>query len=288
MAKQQPHHEEAKKEVKKHEEKKQELATPNTNTGLVTSDIASLLLEDEGAGRETMSAKDLAIPRLAILQALSPTCTKGDPAYIKEAEVGEIIDNISGKRWAGEEGIIVIPVSYRRAYIEWDNRKFVADHGTDDTLYNQCVKNEKKQMQLPNGHTMVETAEYYCVMLEPETGLPRQVVISMSRTMFSEAKRWNSLMSNLMVPRPDGEGVFNPAIFYHSYKLTTIPKSNDDGTWYVWKVNPYKPTLELVGGHDLYLGSRSFRKAVVSGSVKVADHDAAAIIDPAGSIEGEI
>jgi hypothetical protein len=276
-----PHHEE-----KKHEEAPHSLVTPEPKAGLATTDMAAMLLEDEGAGFETMSAKDLAIPRLAILQALSPTCTKGDPAYIKEAEVGEIIDNISGKRWPGEDGIIVIPVSYRRAYIEWDNRKFVADHGSDDTLYLTCIKNEKKQMQLPNGHTIVETAEYYCVMLEPETGLPRQVVISMSKTMFSEAKRWNSLMSNLMVPRPDGNGVFNPSIFYQSYKLTTIPKSNDDGTWYVWKVNPYKPTLELVGGNELYLGSRSFRKAVASGAVKVADHDAATTIDPTGSIEG--
>lgn len=240
---------------------------------VATADVQAMLLEDAGDGFDTMSSRDLAIPRLAILQALSPTCTKGDPAYIKEAEVGEIIDNIERKRIPGETGIIVIPVNYRRAFIEWDQRKFVADHGTDDSIMLQCTQNEKKQWLLPNGHAVVETAEYYCVMLDPDSGLPKQVVISMSRSMFGEAKRWNSMMRNLMIPHPSGKGAFNPAIYYQSYKLTTIPKSNEDGSWYVWKVEPYKPTLDLVNGSDLYIGSRAFRNAVKEGTVKVAGHD---------------
>jgi hypothetical protein len=241
------------------------------STGLVV-DMA-MIMEDEGVGRETMTAKDLAIPRLGVLQALSPVCTKGDPAYVKEAEVGEIFDNIEGKRFDGEQGIIVIPVTYRRAYIEWDNRKFVADHGTDDSILRQCTLNEKKQMELPNGNTISETAEYYVIFIEPGTGLPKQAVISMTRTMFKTAKQWNSMMSNLMVPRPDGKGAFNPAIYYQSYKLTTIPQTNDQGSWYVWKVQAYKPTIELEGGSDLYLGSRAFRKNVVDGEVRVANDD---------------
>lgn len=277
----------------KQEKKDQVAVPPEAETGLETraeagvntADINAMLLEDEGVGRENMGAKDLAIPRLAVLQALSPVCTKGDPAYIKEAEVGEIMDNIEGKRFSGEEGIIVIPVTYRRAYIEWDKRKFVADHGSDDSILRQCTLNEKKQMELPNGHTVVETAEYYCVMLDPQSGLPKQVVISMNRTMFKEAKRWNSMMSNLMIPKPDGKGVFNPAIFYQSYKLTTIPQSNEQGSWYIWHVTPHVPTLELVGGTDLYIGSRAFRKNVIEGNVRVAQTE-----DVAGegsSIDGE-
>jgi hypothetical protein len=243
--------------------------------GIISSDLAAMLLEDEGAGREGITAKDLAIPRLSILQALSPVCTKGDPAYIKDAETGEIYDNIHGKRYSGETGIIVIPVTYRRTFLEWKPRKagggFVGDHGADPEILSQCTTNDTGQTITPDGNTLIQTAEYFCVMIDPESKLPRQVVISMSSTQFKKAKIWNSMITGLMVPRPDGKGVFNPAIFYQSYKLTTVPESNDKGSWFGWKVESYKSTLELTGGEDLYLGSRNFRKSVQAGEVKVAD-----------------
>jgi hypothetical protein len=269
-------------------EVKNEVATRGETSVATPADLSAMLMEDEGAGREGMGARDLAIPRLSILQALSPVCTKGDPAYIKEAEVGEIYDNIQGKRFNGETGLVVIPVTYRRTYIEWAARNFVADHGNDESIMAKTVLNEKKQSVLPSGNFVVETAEYYCIVLDPETGLPRQAVISMSRTQFKKAKLWNSLMSNLMVPRPDGNGAFNPAIFYQSYLLTTVPESNDQGSWYGWKIQSYKPTLELVGGNDLYIGSRSFRKSVQAGEVKVAEHDGDAIVGAQpGDIDGD-
>jgi hypothetical protein len=258
------------------ENKKQELATPQPSA-VATTGMASLLMEDAGVGRENMSAKDLAIPRLTILQALSPVCVKGNPSYVKEAEVGEFYDNIHNERFNGEEGLVVIPVTYRRTMLEWKTRKagggFVADHGIDDALMALAERDEEtKRMMLPNGNELVETAEYYCIFINPITKLPMQAVISMAKTQFKEAKRWNSMISSLMIPRPDGKGVFNPAIFYKSYKLTSVPQSNDQGSWFGWKVETYKDTLELEGGSDLYLGSRSFRESVVAGDVKVAEH----------------
>lgn len=245
----------------------------------VKTELAALLMEDEGLGREGMGAKDLAIPRLSVLQALSPQCSKADQAYIKGAEPGMLFDNVESRMWDGEVGIIVIPVTYRRANLEWKLRAagggFVKDHGIDDTILTECTRKEETgQLLLPSGNEVIETAEYYCVMIDPDTKLPRQVVISMAKTQFKKAKLWNSMISNLRVPKPDGTGVFNPAIFYKSYKLTTVPQSNDKGSWYGWKIEPYKDTLELEGGTDLYLGSRSFRKAVAAGEVKVADHEA--------------
>ena len=257
---------------------------------VVDASIAAMLMEDEGAGRESITAKDLAIPRLAILQALSPVCTKGDPAYIKGAETGEIYDNIQGRRYSGETGIVVIPVTYRRTHLEWKPNRggFVMDHGADPLCVNDCERNDKGQDILPNGNILIQTAEYYCVMLDPETNLPRQVVISMASTQFKKAKLWNSMITNLMVPRPDGKGVFNPAIFYQSYKLTTVPESNEKGSWFGWKIESHQPTLELLGGLDLYVGSRNFRSSVKAGEVKVADPVEASKFAPQeGDIDGD-
>ena len=245
-----------------------------------------MLLEDEGAGREQMSARDIAIPRLSILQALSPVCTKGDPAYIKGAEVGEIYDNIQNKRWAGEVGLVVIPVTYRSTYLEWKPRKlgggFIGDAGSDPDL-KDITRGDKGELITKDGNELVLTAEYFCIMIDPETKLPRQVVISMAKTQFKCAKLWNALISNLIIPKPDGKGTFNPAMFYKSYVLTTVPQSNDQGSWFGWKVVMGEDTLKLAEGLDLYLGSRNFRKSVAAGEVKVADPNA---VSP--SMEGDI
>lgn len=246
-------------------------------TQVNTTNMNAMFMEDEGLGRETMTAKDLAIPRLSILQALSPQCTKGDAAYIKGAESGEVFDNINRRRFNGEEGLIVIPVSFRRTNLEWKTRKngggFVADHGASDSILLECTKNEMGQDILPNGNEVITVAEYFCFIIDPETKMPSQCVLTMSKTQFKKAKLWNSMMTNLLVPKPDGSGNFNPAIFYMSYKLTTVPESNDKGNWFGWKIEPNVPTVQLDHGSDLYLASRAFRAAIASGAVKVADHE---------------
>ena len=95
---------------------------------------ASLLLEDAGSASDNMTADDMLIPRLRILQSGSPVVKKSDGAYVKGAEEGMIFDNVSNQLFSGETGITVVPVSYRRTFIEWtDDRKFVADHGINCT-----------------------------------------------------------------------------------------------------------------------------------------------------------
>ena len=253
---------------------KNEVNTKDTNTKLAT--MSAMFMEDEMAGRENISAKDIAIPRLSILQALSPQLNKAESVYIKGAEVGGLLDNVNTKVMDGEVGVIVVPVSYRRAYIEWKPRKlgggFIKDHGSDDAILEQCTKDEDTGMDvLPNGNEIVTTGEYYCIFIDPETQELKQCVISMVKTQFRKAKLWNSLISGINLPRPDGKGTFSPAMFYQSYKITTVPESNDKGRWFGWKVTKDKPTVELEGGEQLYMLAREFRKAVAAGEVKVAE-----------------
>jgi hypothetical protein len=248
--------------------------TKDKNTKLST--MGAMFMEDEMAGRENISAKDIAIPRLSILQALSPQLNKAESVYIKGAEVGGLLDNVNTKVMDGEVGVIVVPVSYRRAYIEWRPRKlgggFIKDHGSDDSILEQCTKDEDSGMDvLPNGNEIVTTGEYYCIFIDPETGELKQCVISMVKTQFKKAKLWNSLISGINLPRPDGKGTFSPAMFYQSYKITTVPESNDKGSWFGWKVSKDVPTVELENGEQIYLLAREFRKAVSAGDVKVAE-----------------
>ena len=63
----------------------------------------SILLEDAGTARENMTADDMLIPRIKILQAQSPEVNKADAAHVKGAEAGMIYDNVSGICYDGEQ-----------------------------------------------------------------------------------------------------------------------------------------------------------------------------------------
>lgn len=235
---------------------------------------------DAGQGGEGISAQDLAIPRVTILQSGSPQVKKSDGAYVEGAAEGDIFDNINSELYDGGEGIVVVPVAYRRAYIEWIPKSqgggFVADHGADPSIMAKTRKGEEgtalaNANLLPNGHEIVQHAEYYCLLVEEETGAFKQVVISMSKTQLKKAKKWNSILTSLQVPRGNGIGTYNPAVFYSSYKLTTVPETKDDFSWMGWKVEKHLNTVDLPGGNDIYFAAKSFKDAVRAGAVKVAD-----------------
>lgn len=243
------------------------------NTSLMTPTSINLM-EDAGAGQEGMTREDFAIPRLSILQSLSPQCQKREATYIDGAEAGLIFDNITNELVDGEDGITVVPVGYRRTNIEWKTRAagggFVADHGTNDAVLQNCTKDDHGAMITPTGNVIITTAEYLCLVVDVVTGIAQQVAISMSKSQLKKARKWNTMISQLQVPTPDGKAFFNPAMFYRSYKLTTIPESNDQGSWFGWSIKPSVNTLELPGGENLYLAARHFRSLIASGSVKVS------------------
>jgi hypothetical protein len=58
--------------------------------------------------------------------------------------------------------------------------------------------------------------------------------------------------------------MFTPPMFSHIYKLTTIPQSNDQGSWYGWKVE----LVEELTDASLYQAAKKFRDAVKAGEAK--------------------
>ena len=244
-------------------------------------------LQDAGAGQETMDRDDYAIPRLAILQALSPQLQKQNSEYVPGAETGDIIDTVSNELHVGEVGITVVPVSYRRAYIEWKLRSegggFIEDHGSDGTVLNGCTKDELGRDITSAGNQIVTTAEYFAFVIDKETGSHTPVVISMSSTQLKKARRWNTLINQFRLPTNGNGGAFNPPMFARSYLLTTVPESNDRGSWFGWSIKPDAVLSQFPGGMDIYQAAKAFREKILSGEVKASQHQ----VDPANISESD-
>ena len=70
-----------------------------------------------GEGLEKVSPEDLIIPRISILQKLSPQVDEETSAYIKGAKPGTICD--VGLNELIQTPCRVIPVNYVKTWIEW-------------------------------------------------------------------------------------------------------------------------------------------------------------------------
>jgi|TARA_R110000796_G_scaffold87366_2_gene188588 hypothetical protein len=242
---------------------------------------ASLILDDVGTASDNMTADDMLIPRIRILQSGSPQVKKSDGAYIKGAEEGCIFDNVTNKVYDGEVGITVVPVTYRKTYIEWSpDRKFINDHGLTPDNFNQCVKDDKGKLRTPDGNEMSLTAEYFAYIIEDGAYFP--ALISMSSSGLRKSQQWNSMLNRLQIPHPDPamakKGMtVNPASFWTAYQVKSTPETNDQGSWFNWSIEPIFDSKSggilnpenVPNGKDLYMEARAFKNKVKSGEIKV-------------------
>lgn len=252
--------------------------TAKSQSNLTTFD-ESILLEDVGAGQEGMGAEDLMIPRLTILQQMSDQVNKRHGSYIDGAEPGMIMDSVSNVAYDGEQGITVVPISYRRAHIEWkaDRGGLVADHGPDSSCLENCYRGGRGEYLTDEGNEIVPTGEYYVFVADQNGYTP--ALLSMAKSQLKKARQWNSMMNRLMIQV--GDQRVNPAMFWTSYQLTTVPEENDQGSWFGWSIamNHDAQSGGIIANHpigqEIYLAARKFKSEIAAGEVKVSpDNDA--------------
>jgi hypothetical protein len=237
----------------------------------------NLILEDAGTAGENMTSDDMLIPRLRILQSQSPQVNKADGAYIKGAEAGHIFENVSNTVTDGEKGLTIVPVSFRKTYIEWTKeRKLVGDHGLQPAHIDKFERDEKGTLvNKTDGNTLSLTAEYFIYVVD-EDGNFTPAILSMSNSGLKKSGRWNSMMNRLQIPHPSGKGTINPAMFWTAYKLTSVPEQNEFGSWFNWEIEMKFDAKSggilknLEKGEQIYLEAREFKKRVQNKEVKVS------------------
>ena len=214
--------------------------------------------EDANIGLEKMTAQDLAIPFLALIQKTSPQIEE-----IDGCKPGMIFNTVSGKVY---KELIVLPCGYKRSFVEWTPREkgggYVGEHQPGDKI-TLNPRNERGEIVLENGNILVETAYQFVLALDGNH--TETAVISMSSTQLKKARRWNSMMMGLKVPHPNGTMV-TPASFSHKYKVKTSAEKNDKGSWYGWDITMLEPVKET----NLYQMAKTFAGSVRSNEVKVA------------------
>lgn len=239
-----------------------------------------------GAGMEGADSESFAIPFLTVIQKTSPQVDEANPEqYIKGAQPAMFFETVSRKTFPGREnGVIFVPCAYRRVFIRWAGREtkggFKGELTPDAVAQMRADKQivefegklyapEKDGSVNPNtSDRFSDTRNHYGILYDPKAGTMTRVLLSLTSTQIKKSKKLMSTLSNLRFEGPSGN--YSPPTFACQIRLTTVPESNDQGSWYGLATEYIGP----VDNASLFEEAERFNKAVAQGAVQPADYNA--------------
>ncbi len=222
--------------------KKQEVATVETMPDFLRGKTST-------RGTENVGAEDLVIPRLELVQSLSPCRKKTDPNYIEGAEEGLLYNNVTRQLYGNS--VSVIPVMFRKEWIIWKNRDSGGGfRGAYDTEHEANLA--IAQLEDGGDCEAVDTAQHFCLLVNPD-GKVEEIVISMSKSKAKISRRWNSL-----IRMNEGDS------FSRVYKMGAVSEEGQKGDYYNFTIAQAGFPTE-----QLYKRAEDLYESITKGKVKV-------------------
>lgn len=220
-------------------------------------------------------ADDYQIPYLNMLSKGSPQCEDDNEKYIKDAKKGQIFNTVTENLY---DVLTVLPVYYRRRYVEWNNDRSKGAPVNEYTPEEfQAFQKDGKVVRgddykdrfVGKPETYIEnTAEHYVIAIDGQGWY--KALIKMKGSQLKKSRQWNSVMANQR--RVEGDEIYQPKDFAMSYNLSGRPEKNDQGTWHGWVIsqNKWVDELGLAKIEDIIADASQFEKSIHSGELKVA------------------
>ncbi len=272
---------------------------PSTNLPALKSNVPSgvvIASEDDIAefagdrsGFENVKTSDLIIPRLKLLQKLSPQCDPDDEKYVDGAKPGMFYDFSTKELF--EEELELIACHYVMEYIEWyprETKKGIAfNHGSSNKIMLKTHKGDtdrdKWKNWLPNGNQIIETAEYFVLNM---TVGGRRSFLPLQSTGLTSSRNWLTAMDNIKLTLPTGEKRDVP-LHYQSWIAKPFLRDDGANRWYIWQFTAGTKITDLDPSKELLHNARNFHEQAVEGLVKgdVSENDSAeAEVNPNGKM----
>ena len=205
-------------------------------------------LQKGNAGSEDVTAKDMILPRVDVLQALSPQIKKSDPNYIDGAEQGQIFNTVTGEIYGNN--VAFVPVLFRKEFTVWKLRKagggFCGAYPTKGEG-DAAVAG----MQNPPDYECVESHQHFCMLLTDHG--PEEAVFSMTKSKLKVSRALNTLIQIAGVDR-----------FAKAYRVDAIETSSDKGEFWSLKVHPVGFVEQ-----DLYQRGKGLYEMIRAGAADV-------------------
>lgn len=250
----------AKKDEPKKDEQKKNLPT----TGGEKMDMGAMILsgdkmpvpdyikQDSNRGSENVGTDDLVIPRLEVLQALSPQLDESAPEYIPGAKQGDLVNSVTRQNYGKE--VFLLNVFYTKQWLVWRDRKLGG--GFKGAFANPELAKDRIAELTGGGETgyeAIDTPTHLCLLINRDAGTIEEVMVSMPRTKAKVSRAWNS-----QIKLAGGDR------FSRVYRVTSASEENEKGKFYNYVVAatgfPAKP---------LYAKAEALYKQMAEGQRRV-------------------
>lgn len=210
---------------RENEEAKTNLATQASSMMVMTDEVPEYIEPSANRGSEDVGQEDLVIPRLEVIQALSPAVKDGDPGYIPDARPGMLMNSVS-KQLYGKE-VMVVPVVFMKQWLVWRQRKDKDGKPIEGGFFGSFNHPEeaKRRADEEGGEAnyieVIETPQHLCLLLNFASNKIEEIMVSMPRTKAKISRQWNS-----MVRMAGGDR------FSRVYRVTSSLEKKPQGDYY--------------------------------------------------------
>lgn len=210
------------------------------STALVDATLAEMLGAEGAQGLENVGADEIQLPRLAILQPMSPLVTDN------KARAGEIVNLLTNENFGNE--CFIYPLLYWTSRTQWASKDLNSEilcqardgvHGTNKDAAHAggvCANCPQAKWHEDKAPSCTQFKNILLVPFNDEAALGDSVpaVFSGKRASILPV---NKFLSAAIALRLNGKKM---PLWSSMYKLSTKKESNDKGTYYV-------PVLERIG-----------------------------------------
>lgn len=258
--------------------------------------------EDAGQGMENVTAEELKVPFLNLLQPLSPQVQPVAQGGMPGAAAGMLLNGATGDLYnVFEEPLVFVPVFRTHQFLEFTPRAmgggFVAMYGPDDPkiaklreaqgkfgkLYTVYPPKRDQKGEVIEGTEIMETFSLYGLFQDPDTEQWFKAILSFKSTQI---KKYQALIGRLTSikygnPRSTEQNPLppvTPPIYAHRWSLKTVGERNKSGSFYGYQVSlaekaedgtELPPIKSLVQRTDpLYLEAKAFYQMLEEGRAK--------------------
>lgn len=227
------------------------IAKKDDNEMVFSNEAPEYVNLDSGRGQENVGLEDITIPRLDVLQDLSPQRKKNDPAYIEGAEEGMLFNTVTGELYGTE--VYFIPCYYKKEWLIWKLQGagggFNGAFNTEDEakaefasqgFYEEMYEDKGQKIC---AYEIVDTANHFGLVFDKADNV-KEICVSMSKSKMKVNRSFNTLVKLAGGDR-----------FSRVYKVSAVEDTNKaNQSYYNMKITSmgYAPESMFLLGEKMY------------------------------------
>lgn len=222
--------------------------------------------DTDDRGSEGVTSRDIQIPRIDLLQDLSPQTKEDEDAYIEGAKPGLLFNSLTGEIYGKD--VIIVPIFYAFVFNIWIERKagggFRGSYPTEAEAKAKIPELAEQEDLREKDFQIVETALNYVFVVNGQ-GKIEEASMAFAKTKLSASRKLNALVRQI-----------GGARWRRGYQVTAVSKKNAKGSFYVPEITPIgftSPEIFAKAEETYELFSKSFKEGKLNTNFDDPDND---------------